>query len=457
MPRPRADAGMTLIEVVVAMMVFAIIASGIVAGMTTIARMTSDDRARVIAANLASEQSDLARAIGDPFKLVGATTTRSFPTPNGGSRVFTTTRTVSWVSSAGADVTCGSSANLFFMRVHVLVTWQGRLPSTAPVQTDTLLAPAGHIADPSTGAIAISVVGADGLPVSGVAVSIVPAAGGAAVAAQAPVTNIDGCTYATKVAPGTYSVSITATGYLDVDQDPSPTRSVVVTVGATQSVAFQYDRAATYPVAYAANYVPTAPALAAQLPTDLDTTFITPSGGFYDITAPAGTVRLHPFSPNYSAVAGALGTSSGTTTCAVVDPSAWPAATQAGTPLAAGVRAAPQYGPPGGTAGGFRLPMGVVLVKATAAGYLKAVQTDAGPGVSGEPQCTTKATYVFGNVLAAGTVAIALPFGTWTLYSGTAAAQTTAIAGPALSVPTNLLPGDVTAAGVVTLDPRGAG
>ena len=457
MSRPPADAGMTLIEVVVALLVFAIIASGIVAGMTTIARMTSDDRARVIAANLASEQTDLTRAIGDPFKLVGATTTRSFPTPNGGARVFTIKRTVSWVSSGGADVSCGGSANLFFMRVNVRVTWQGQLPTTAPVQTDTVLAPAGRIVDPTTGAIAISVVGADGRPVSGVAVSIVPTAGGAGLSSQPPATNVDGCAYATKVAPGTYAVTISATGYLDVSQDPSPTKSVVVTAGTTQAVAFQYDQAATYPVTYARNYVPTVPALAAQLPTDLDTTFITPSGGFYTVTSPAATVRLHPFSPNYSAVAGALGTSSGATTCAVVDPSAWPAATQAGTKLAAGVRAAPQYAPPGGTAGAFGLPMGVVLVNATAAGYLKAVQTDPGPGVTGEPQCTTKATYLFGQVLAAGTVAIALPFGTWTLYTGTATAQTTAIDGPNLSVPTNVLSDDVTSAGVVTLDPRAAG
>jgi prepilin-type N-terminal cleavage/methylation domain-containing protein len=456
--RPLADDGMTLIEVVVALLVFAIIASGVVAGMTTVARMTADDRDRVVAANLAAEQTDLARAIGDPFKLTAATTTQSFPTPDGGKQTYTIARTLSWVSSTGADISCGSSTNLFFMRVHVLVTWDGELPTTTAVETDTLIAPAGRITDPTTGTIAVSVVGADGKPRAGVSVSVVPTSGGAPLASQPAPTGDDGCTYITKVAPGTYAVRLSASGFVDVNQDPSPTKPAVVTVGSTQSVSFQYDKGGTIPVEYAPNYIPTSPALAAQLPTDLDTTFINPTGGLYVTSTPTSSVVLHPFTAGYTAVAGVLGTAAATTTCASVDPSSWPRKNVAGTKLADGQRGNGSGTGPGGVASTpLEVPMGVVLVKATAAGYLKAVQSGPAPGVAGEPGCSTTATYTFGNVLTNGTVAVALPFGTWTLYSGTASDQSSRIPGANLSSPTDVVKSEVTASGLLTLDPRAAG
>ncbi len=102
--RPTADGGFTLIEVVVAIMIFAIIASGVVEGMLTISRMTADDRSRVVAANLAAEDIDLVRAVGDPFKIEPATVTRSIT-----GHTYTVTRTTSWVSSGGADISCGSA------------------------------------------------------------------------------------------------------------------------------------------------------------------------------------------------------------------------------------------------------------------------------------------------------------------------------------------------------------
>lgn len=452
--RPQADAGMTLIEVVVALLVFAIIASGIVAGMTTIARMTSDDRARVVAANLAAEQTDLARAIGDPFKITAKSTTQSFPTPDGGTRDFTIARTVSWVSSAGNDISCGSSTNLFFLRVHVLVTWDGELPTTSPVQTDTVIAPAGRITDPTSGTVAVSVVGADGKPRAGVSVTVVPTSGGSALAAQPAPTGDDGCTYVTKVAPGTYAVSLNKAGYVDVNQNPTPSKPAVVTVGTTQSVAFQYDLGATYTV----DYISTYKAGPFVMPPGLATTFINSTAGLYTTTSPASTIVLHPFSTGYTAVAGALGTSAGTTTCAVYDPAAWPATTVSGTKLADGQRGQAASGGPGQAAQpDLTVPLGVVVVKASAAGYLKAVQTAAAPGLK-EPGCTTLATYSFGPVLKNGTVAVALPFGTWTFFSGASAgAETTPVLGSSLTAPTDVAPGLVTAAGVVTLDPRTAG
>ena len=67
--RSAGAEGFTLIEVVVALLVFAILSTGIVAGATTVIRMTDDNRARITAANLASQDLDVVRAIGDPFSI----------------------------------------------------------------------------------------------------------------------------------------------------------------------------------------------------------------------------------------------------------------------------------------------------------------------------------------------------------------------------------------------------
>jgi hypothetical protein len=57
-------------------------------------------------------------------------------------------------------------------------------------------------------------------------------------------------------------------------------------------------------------------------------------------------------------------------------------------------------------------------------------------------------------VLKNGSVAVALPYGSWTLYSGNAAAQITPVPAADLDTVTNAAPGGVTGPGSVTLDPR---
>ena len=441
--RPPADAGMTLIEVVVALLVFAIVAVGIVGGLVTITHMTGDNRSRVIAANLAAGDIDLARAIGDPFKITGATSTRLIS-----GRTYTIKRTVSWVSQAGQDISCGSATNLFFLRVHAAVTWTGQLLTTGPVVTDTLIAPDGRVTDPTSGTVAVAVTGADGLPMAGVTVTIVPTAGGRALVSQPAATGEDGCTYATKVAPGVYSVSVSRTGFVDTTQDATPSKPVTVVVGGTASASFQFDAGATFPVTYAKNYT----AGPAALPTNLDTTFINSTAGLTLLSPSAASVVLHPFPSGYTAVAGALGATGGTTTCASVDPAAWGAGKVGAVQLLAGARAASVAAAPGGTAPDLDIPMGVVIVKATGPGWLKAVS--ALPTRAGNPGCITGRTYSFGNVLKNGSVAVALPYGSWTLYSGNAAAQITPVPAADLDTVTNAAPGGVTGPGSVTLDPR---
>jgi len=433
--RARAEDGMSLIEVVVALMVFAVISLGVGYSTITILKMTEDTRSRQVATNLASSEIDIARGVQDPFKVVNATRTAAVS-----GVTYTIVRSTSWVETSGADVACGTgTGTLQSKRVNITVTWTGMLTTTQPVRSDTLISPDKRINDPSLGTIRISVLTVAGTGSSGVAVTVTPTSGGAALAAQPDSTDTDGCSFALKVAPGTYSVIITRTNSVDTTQATSPSKSVVVTAGGSVAALFQYDYAATFNLAYA-----TAGAL---LPADLDTTFLSTYGAYVSSGGAKTQALLHPVPSGYAGIAGKyIAPVAGNAGCINVDPAAWPEATVSGVAYAAGVRTPNVAAAPKGSAN-MPIPMGVMTVKFTSQAYLFAEST-AGPAGSFDPGCAAAPKYSFGRILINGTSTIALPYGSWTLYSGSNADGS----GKTPLSAANL--GLVGAGTVVTLDPR---
>jgi type II secretory pathway pseudopilin PulG len=239
--RPASDdSGMGIIEVLVAFMIFAVIFIGVAASMVASTRLTADSRARVVASNIASAQIDKARASGDPFLLFDASGTETI---DGVS--YTWTRDTGWVPASGSSSTCGIGGGaLQYKRVNLTVTWSGKIGAASPVRVDTIVAPTGRINDPSFGTILVRVLAVDGTGVAGMPVTITATSGGSAVPAS--VTDADGCSYALKVAPGTYSVKVSKANYITDDQATNPVRSnIVVTAGSTLDARFQYDAAAS--------------------------------------------------------------------------------------------------------------------------------------------------------------------------------------------------------------------
>lgn len=424
MRRPTGDTGFTLIETVVAMLVFALLSSGVIASTITISRMTSDNRARIVATNLAAQATDAVRLTADPFQVKNSTTTQTVS-----GRTYTVARTAAWVTSSGADATCGVSTALLYKRVTVTVTWQGQAITTQPVRSDTLLASTSKVTDASTGAIIVNVQDVTGAGESGVTATIAP---GNALASQPAATDTDGCTYATTVSPGTYTVTLAASGHLDNHQVSAPFVTVPVTAGSTAPAAFQYDAAGTYTIVHAANastYTPATP----LLPTNLVTTLLPAGSGttvWPVLTSNAATTALAwPLASGYSAIAGAATDMTGASVCASFNPGAWPSGTAGTTALAAGAGGVPVVAGSGGSAT-VREPMAVVTVTASAVGTLTA--TPANPltaTAGGNPGCSGNASAVamtFGQVLVNGTITIALPYGAWVLKSSTDSALTSA-------------------------------
>ncbi len=441
-----ADAGFTLVEVIVAMVVFSIIAVSVAAAITNSLVITKDARSRSVAQNLASQDLDQARAVADVFAVQSNTWTSTVQgTP------YTITRSVEWQSSATTATACGTgTGTLQYKVVRDSITWPG---SSTPVVSSTVLAPNSRINDPTLGTIVVAVQGATGSGESGVNVSIIPTSGnpnGAmALAAQPAATDANGCTYALKVAPGNYSVTVSMANGIDINQvmTPYPNKPAIVTAGTATPVTFNYDVAAQLTLKYASNYNGSA-----LLPSNLPVTFSNTIPG--DKSLPlngATTANLFPLASGYTYEAGTYVAPGGSAkSCVDVDPGAWTTANSSGK-VGVSSYATTASGSGNPTAG---VRMGVItlaamsnLLGALTGGLIPITATSVNSSASGDPGCLTGVSYTFST--AAGTPTIALPFGTYKIYAGTTLSPVTVTAS---GIKTG---GTVNSDGSVTLDPRG--
>jgi prepilin-type N-terminal cleavage/methylation domain-containing protein len=429
--------GFTIIEVMVAMTIFAVIAAGIAAGITASLVLSKDTRAREVASTVAMEDIDSLRDLPSIFDIKSGTAT-----PTVGNQTFALTREVSWTRSSGSATACGTGdGSLSYKAVTVTVSWKTSASSSGSQQVtmSSAIAPLTNINSDTTGSILIGVTNANGLGVSGIVPTITGPAG-----VTVPATDAEGCTYVSGVAPGTYTVKIARTGYVDSNQQASPSsQTVTVAAGASGAAAFSFDAAAKYTFGYT-----TTPSVGAILPTNMPTTLINPASGTTQLTNTAGSASLFPFGVGYRAVAGtyvvdASGAAS-STTCLAPEPGSWT------TPNAKGKVGTPSE--PANNTSTVAVQMGAVkLSKLTAGQYLTAKTTTP---VSGDPGCAVGMTLQF-PVLKADTATIALPWGTWRVYSGSSAGSTT----NALTLKTEnaaMVTNGAVTGGVVMVDPRPA-
>jgi prepilin-type N-terminal cleavage/methylation domain-containing protein len=443
--RQPLDAGITLIEVLIAMMIFAIIAVGVAYGLITALYLGNDARSRETAVNLAAQEIDLARTSSDVFAVLSRDTT---VVQNG--TTFTVHRATAWETTSGADGNCGSGGGqLRYRRVNVSVTWDSMRATTPAVRADSALAPGSRINDPDLGTILVSVLTASGGGAAGVTISAVPGAipNGAAALTEAPAaTDSAGCSYVLKVKPGTYKVSASRSNFIDKDQAVISTATAGVVAGGATSVSFVYDLAGSITVNYGTNYT----SGATLLPTNLSTTFRSTYQDYARVNAtnaPAQTFQLHPFSAGYEVLAGTYIAATPTTPgCISVDPTAWATPAADG---AIGTRVAPVATLPGGSAN-VDVSLGVLSVAGLGDQYLRAVSATAPVGTY-DPGCGDVMSFDFGKLPSGATTQIGLPYGSWKLFYGsTITTATTPVPDPSVL----LLTRGVFSAGVVTLDPR---
>ncbi|MDM7891716.1 prepilin-type N-terminal cleavage/methylation domain-containing protein [Curtobacterium caseinilyticum] len=439
----ESDEGFSVIEVMVAMTIFAMIAAGVAAGIVSTMYLTQDNRSREAALQLANQALDAARSTKDVFTLDDETLPATV-----GKQTYTVKQTTNWINSDGSDNTCGAGSGvLAYKRVAITVSWtSGTSPRQKNVVLDTLISPSSAVSSATASTIVVGVKTATGAANPGVSVTITPDSDGAKSLAKPPaVTDANGCSYAVGVTPGTYKVTIAKAGNIDPTGDSTPDAVVKTIAGGVGNKTFAFDRAISVTTGGPLNLKD---GVSAKLPASLPMTYVS---GDTVRTATTTPTLLYPF--QWTAIAGAF-----SSTCPNVDPTKWPAA--------GGFTASPNiFNGTDGTTPGFnpttdltvtaRAPMGVIDVKTNGLDtVLSATVKNTTAVPNGDPGCGTT-TYWFTGLNSNKATTIALPFGTYTLAGTTVLGGLLSNGAVNVSANPDVMNLKVSTSGkVVTLDPR---
>ncbi len=449
----RADEGISIIEVAVAALVFVIISVGVAQTLSSVVRLSGDQRHRVTAIGLAASELDLVRSVADAFTV----SDRTYKTDGIGTNpprvdgvVYTVVRDVSWVNSNGIDISCqsGGGSTLQLMRINVRVSWEGQLAHTRKVSNDTVLSPNRAIADPTKGTIAVSVLDAAGEGVNDVDVTLTPTPAGVTVYD----TDSDGCSYIVGVTPGTYAVSISKADHVDLaTMTATPSvGSLTVLEGQLTTASFTYDEAATVqnqrlPAGFTEGSV--------SFPTGAVDQYIYTAAS---VTRPSATsTKLFPWGSGYQIVPGG-GYKTGALSCLSPNPSEWVPAGTRGQGVIVGTGDLV----PGQTVS-VAAPWAVVTVvtnNGSGSGFPSGTRyliAERAAAANGDPGCASPdaSTLRFtSGAVRSSTYRLALPYGTWTIRYSTSNTATTSASANGITVTSNT--GTTAVGTTITLDPR---
>lgn len=230
----RGEEGLTIIELMVALTVFALVMTGVASMLGSTLITTGNNRNRSVAANLAAQEMEIVRAT--PFTQLPVGQVTSTQVVDG--VLFTVTRDSEWISQEADSGACDgvSGEALAFLRVDVRVDWPV-MAGVLPVTSRTVLTPPVGAYDPNSGHIAVSVHDRDALPQDNVPVSIT------GPVTQSQFTTTEGCAFFAYLPVGTYDVALSAPGYVDGQGNANPLQTTTVTLGTTVRVEFDYDLA----------------------------------------------------------------------------------------------------------------------------------------------------------------------------------------------------------------------
>ena len=274
-PDEMRESGLSLIELVIAISVFALLAGSIAAVAGSGLGLARNNRDRSIAANLASEDIDAVNQTAFATLLAGegAETTK---TRTVGGVQYTVKRDVSWQSatsgtnictySAGGRPRAGSSVS------RTTVTWPAmRTPAPAAVATTTVSPPVGLSPSANMGTVPVTVRDSAGNPVAGITVAATN--GGSNIYSDD--TDSNGCAFLL-VSPSTYTVSLATANYVDRQGNASPSVVFSISSGSNVPITFDYDHPGS--LVLSARPPPTAHCRPNGLPTTVAYQFFQPSG-----------------------------------------------------------------------------------------------------------------------------------------------------------------------------------
>lgn len=225
-PSLACEAGLTLIEVVVTTLMVGLIAAGTATALIATSNASGQQQLRSEADSLASQDLDQLRSLSDEQlnALQDGAAPRSHQQAFQGT-TFTVTSSASF-TSAGASITGCTTGAAAFYKIASVVSWkQGT--ATQSMEEDSLLT------RPVTGGLLVQVSDPSNNPLAGVAV----VAGGPS--RQTAQTNSAGCTQFAGLTAGDYTVTLSKSGYVDINGSATPSYPVTVNSGTSQLTGLQ--------------------------------------------------------------------------------------------------------------------------------------------------------------------------------------------------------------------------
>jgi type II secretory pathway pseudopilin PulG len=304
--RPEHQDGYSVVELLVAVTVFALVFAAVSIGIGRALEVNRGNRNRSAAAYLAARQLEEVRAEAFSSVDLGSTTcvyttsSCNLPAP------YTVVQDVAWTSPGSTTTSCGvpasSGSALAYKRVTVTVTWTD-MGGVAPVTSQTLLTPPGGTYDPNDGHIVVQAFDRDALPLAGQTVSL-----SGPETPPSLTTDSDGCAFFAYLDPGTYTVTLPSSTYVDLQGNRPASQTAGVTASQITRVQFDYDQAATLSIG-----LTTPSGAVAAIPSGIamtvaNTKLTVGTKSFPEASTGSGTTRtvtpLFPYASGYQVWAG---------------------------------------------------------------------------------------------------------------------------------------------------------
>jgi prepilin-type N-terminal cleavage/methylation domain-containing protein len=233
------ERGMTLVELLVALLVLGVVLSGIASMTISTLRVTTVNDARSVATNLAQAELERLRAVPFADLDVGGRTERAVEADG---VVFDVVRDTSWAElDADTDPCAEPEGSVVTAMVRVDVEVARRDAADQAVRSSTTIARPPVAPSADVGAISVRVIGhtdpPEGVPSVRVRVTGPKPASGEVRIQHTPAT---GCVLFTDLPPGDYDVDLQRTGYVSMAADPEPVRTVGVVVGTRSAIELGY-------------------------------------------------------------------------------------------------------------------------------------------------------------------------------------------------------------------------
>jgi prepilin-type N-terminal cleavage/methylation domain-containing protein len=383
--RACRQGGFTLVEMLAALMVFAILIAAVALGLSSVLNLSRNNRNRSVAAYLASQQMDTLRSTKFTTLVPAQLGQTTLAPQSVGGVNYTIKQDLEWVSAGASVSSCSAPSGpggAAYVKATVYVSWPD-MHGAAAVTSQSLLSPPVGAFDETKGHIGVQVLDVNGNPVGGETVTL----GGLASASL--VTTAEGCAFFAYLDPGSYTVSLSHAGYVDGNSNPTPSHPVTVSSATTQQVTFNWDRAATLQLTLTAANGGTIPA---GIPLTLYNTSFGPPN-YVKVFAGSGvttSLSLFPYLSGYQVWAGG---------CNDAKP-ATPAPALATTPG-------------GVTAGAVALATLRVTAKHVGGAAASGVHLNVFHAL--DTLCASGETFDIGTTPANGILLAALPYGAWTM------------------------------------------